>query len=334
VLAAATFGLRGTSPGMGALLCGLVFLGSALVERPVASGIWCFAVVGALPWTAMYRHRPVDIIGVVVMLACQIEFALRVAPDELTFVIFTVVAAGVSGHLTARRVTLTRRAAQRSARLTTERAVATERAVRAERLTLARDLHDVVSHAVVLMVVQAGAAEALLATRPAAARQSLELVRSTADATLEELDRLLSAMRDDGPNTAAAATEARSLRALVERMRAGGLDVDFDQQGRPDEAPSATVYRIVQETLTNALRHAPRAHVEVRVASRAEETTVEVVDDGPGAGSGAYRGYGLIGMAERVERAGGTIYAGPGYRGSGFRVCATFPALREGAVVT
>jgi hypothetical protein len=96
VLAAATFGLRGTSPGISALLCGAVFLISALIERPVAPGIWCFAVVGALSWTALYRARPVGIAGVVVMLGCQIVFALLVDQDLL---IFIVVAASVAGFL-------------------------------------------------------------------------------------------------------------------------------------------------------------------------------------------------------------------------------------------
>lgn len=322
ILAAATFSLRGTAPGLGAALCGAVFLVSALVGHPVMPGIWCFAVVGALPWTVLYRTRSADIAGVVVMLGCQVVFSLLVAPDNLTFVVFTVVAGGTAGFLTARRNTLTRQAAGRTARLTRERAIATERAVRSERLTLARELHDVVSHAVVLMVVQAGAAEALLPGRPVEAHASLDLVRNTADVTLAELDRLSAAVRD---GESANGSDTHSLRALVERMRAGGLDVDFDEQGSLGDTPAATVYRIVQETLTNALRHAPRAHVLVRVASCADGTTVEVADDGPGAIAGAHRGYGLIGMTERVQHAGGTISAGPGSGGTGFRVCANLP---------
>jgi hypothetical protein len=130
--------------------------------------------------------------------------------------------------------------------------------VRSERLTLARELHDVISHAVVLMVVQAGAAEALYASKPLAARRPLDLVRGTAEATLEELERLLVATRDDDSGSAVVAPGTRSVTALVARMRAGGLDVDFAQQRNLADVPSATIYRIVQETLTTALRHAPR----------------------------------------------------------------------------
>jgi signal transduction histidine kinase len=184
-----------------------------------------------------------------------------------------------------------------------------------------------VSHAVVLMVVQAGAAEALLDSRPFEARTALHLVRNTADTTLAELDRLRAVVRDESTDR----PDTRSLRALVERMRAGGLDVDYDHQDALDDAPIPTVYRIVQETLTNALRHAPAAHVLVRVASHADWTTVEVVDDGPGGGSHAHQGYGLIGMTERVRHAGGTISAGPGTDGTGFRVCANLP-VADGAV--
>jgi signal transduction histidine kinase len=324
ILAAATFVLRGMAPGAGAALCGAVFLAGALSGHPLAPGIWCFAVVGALPWTALYRAKPVDIAGVAAMLGCQIVYSLLIAPDDLTLLVFIVVAAGAGGFLTARRNTVIRLAAARTARILRERAIATERAVRSERLTLARELHDVVSHAVVLMVVQAGAAEALLRGRPGEARAALELIRNTATVTLAELDRLRAVVRGEsaiGPDT-------RSLRALVERMRAGGLDIDFDQKG---DAPSATVYRIVQETLTNALRHAPRAHVLVRVASHVDGITVEIVDDGPGACTEAHRGYGLIGMTERVRHAGGTIFAGPGSDGTGFRVCANLPAT-DGSV--
>jgi signal transduction histidine kinase len=204
-------------------------------------------------------------------------------------------------------------------------------AVQGERVMVARDLHDVVSHAVAVMVMQAGAAETLLPGDPERARAALAVVRQTAAETLGELNRLVAAIGagDMGaalPAAGAVEHDADDLAALVHRMSGAGLRISLVLDGRPSGTCGAVVYRIVQEALTNAVRHAPGARVTVTVRVRDDETTVEVVDDGPGSAAGSRRGYGLVGIAERVERAGGHLITGPVSPGTGFRVSARLPA--------
>ena len=152
--------------------------------------------------------------------------------------------------------------------------------------------------------------------------------------TLAELDRLLPALDGgalgDRPGAAGHHTHGPvDLRALVARMRAAGLPVDLEVD---DGSVTTTVYRVVQEALTNVLRHAPGARAGVRVAAADGHVRVSVVDDGPGWAESARRGYGLAGLAERVAQDGGTLRSGAGPDGSGFRVVAEVPLAARAAV--
>jgi signal transduction histidine kinase len=194
--------------------------------------------------------------------------------------------------------------------------------VHAQRLTVARELHDVVSHAIVVMTLQAGAAETLLPTDPTAARAALDRVLTAGTTTLAELDHLFSALRcEDG--AVSSVPVSHDIPALVQRMRAGGLAVQL--QASPQAPSDPLAFRVVQETLTNALRHAPAATVHLTITTTEHGTTIEAVDDGPGATAGAARGYGLVGITERVEQAGGRLETGPGPNGRGFRIRARIP---------
>ncbi|HSE07658.1 MAG TPA: histidine kinase [Nocardioidaceae bacterium] len=205
-------------------------------------------------------------------------------------------------------------------------------AVTRERLRIARELHDVASHAVGVMVLQAGAAAAQRDTDPAAARAALAVVLSSGADALAELAVLRDVLRAGALGTSATlpalATElAQSLAGLAERMQASGLDVvvDLDSTALPDD-PSlrATVYRVAQETLTNAAKHAPGARVVVAVRREEDEIVVEVVDDGNCGGEPGDAGFGLVGLAERVRDQGGEISTGP-RTGGGFAVLARLP---------
>ncbi len=335
VLAAAGAGtvcLRGVAPGLGAALLGGVFLLCGVLGVAIAAGLWIVPAVGILTWSAAYRRTVSGFVGICVLGVGGWVFIDRMAPGDQDMLIEVIVGVAAMALVTADRSTVARSAAVRAERLAAEQAELSEAAVRAERVTVARDLHDVVSHAVVVMVVQAGAAEAQLVSAPAAARQALAVIEQTAVTALGELDQLLYALTE--LDSRAPLSLRRDLRDLVERIRAGGLDVTLhaaDPAMLRVSAAEPVIYRVVQEALTNALRHAAGSHVTVTISSAREDTVVEIVDDGPGATVSTRRGYGLIGLAERVQRLGGEVRTGPGPSGHGFRVWAAIPAVRPGA---
>ncbi|MEV0003715.1 sensor histidine kinase [Micromonospora sp. NPDC050980] len=204
------------------------------------------------------------------------------------------------------------------------------RRVAEERLRIARELHDVVAHHIALINVQAGVAGHLLRARPDAAEEALGHVRSAARTVLDELATLLGLLRrgePDAPTEPAPGLDR--LDALVDGF-AAAQPVRWKLTGRPRPLPSAVdvaAYRIVQESLTNAHRHAPGATVTVGVAYTDAGVVVEIRDDGPGPRTPGDpgSGLGLLGMRERAEAVGGVFHAGPRPDG-GFRVRAELPA--------
>jgi signal transduction histidine kinase len=214
-----------------------------------------------------------------------------------------------------------------------DREAALEAAIADQRRTIARELHDVVAHAVSVMVIQAGAARSVLATAPADAEQAIRAVETTGRDAMTELRRLLDVLADDGdgplPALAPQAGIAQ-IESLVTRVREAGLPAELQVDGMPRQLPAGmdvTVYRIVQEALTNALRYAGRARTVVHLAFAPTELAIEVLDDGPGTVArpdGAPPGRGLIGMRERVLTFGGRLEAGP-RDGRGYAVRAWLP---------
>ena len=249
---------------------------------------------------------------------------------------------------------LTRRAELAEAELDAVAARAATAAV-TERVRIARELHDVVAHHVSLMAVQAEATGALLPDRPEAAAKSADLIASTARQAMGELRRLLGVLR--GPSQSAGTnlserhglTPAASLSRVdevLDAVRAAGLPVTLMVDGDPGAVPAGidlTAYRIVQEALTNTLRHAPGSQARVRISYSAGAVTVQVADSGQPDGGGRPRraadvpdgesalsgaglgpGFGLAGIAERVASCGGSLTVGPDPAG-GFAVTATLP---------
>ena len=199
-----------------------------------------------------------------------------------------------------------------------------------ERARVARELHDVVAHGVSLMVVHAEAADALLDTDPVAARASLHRVSETGRASVAELRRLLDLLRatdtTDGQPTAPA-PGLEQVEQLVDHARSCGLEVDVSRQGPLAElAPGLqlTCYRVVQEALTNVIKHADARHVDVRIRCSTRGLEITVQDDGRGPAAVGGPGHGLAGMAERAAVYDGTVEAGSGPDG-GFRVVARLP---------
>jgi signal transduction histidine kinase len=206
------------------------------------------------------------------------------------------------------------------------RAQAEERAVFGERVRIARELHDVVAHHVSVMGIQASAARRAMDKDPGKARVALTAVEQGARTAVDELHRMLGALRapDDPAPSAAAGIEG--VEALTDRVRDAGLTADYAVFGEPvplTASVSQAAYRIVQEAVTNTLKHAQATEVDVRIRYLAQELEIDVADDGRG-GSPVRAGLGLIGMRERVSVHGGTVEAAP-RSGGGFRVRARLP---------
>ena len=238
----------------------------------------------------------------------------------------------------------TRRAYVRSLE---ERAVLSEaamqeearQAVNAERTRIARELHDVVAHSVSVMVVQAGAARRVLDKEPDRASEAMASIESTGRQSLNELRRLLGMLREaDGTATGRVPQPSiEHIDTLVAQTRDAGLPVTLEIEGEPRPlAPGVdlSAYRIVQEALTNAIKHAGPAEAEVRLCYGADTLELVISDDGRGAdGEEVERtgtpGHGLVGMRERVSLFGGDLQVG-NRPGGGFTVRATLP-LEVGA---
>jgi len=224
----------------------------------------------------------------------------------------------------------------RADRAERDRERAAEQAVHDERARIARELHDVVAHSVSVMVVQASAGRRVLDRDPARAAEAMEVVERTGRTALEELRRLLGVLRADGSGAATQPQPtAGDVAALVEQWRDAGLEVDLRTVGEPPPLSAGvglTVYRVVQEALTNVMKHAGPARAEV-VVRYGDDIRIDVLDDGRGpvrASALPSGGQGLIGMRERVELFGGELSVGP-RPGGGFRVQATIPVARTAA---
>jgi signal transduction histidine kinase len=194
-----------------------------------------------------------------------------------------------------------------------ERDLAADQAVLDERARIARELHDVIAHTVTVMVVQAQAGPDLLAD-PADTRRAFGAIEASGREALAELRRLLGVLRT-GDEKAVIAPQPGlgSLDALVQELRAAGRDVELHVEGRPVELPPGvdlSAFRIVQEALTNTLKHAGAARSDVTVRYGPSLVELEVVDDGPGANGAGGAGHGLIGMRERAALYGGMLEAG------------------------
>ncbi|MEV0116158.1 sensor histidine kinase [Streptomyces sp. NPDC050844] len=208
-----------------------------------------------------------------------------------------------------------------------------ERAKVEERLRIARDLHDVVTHSVGLIAVKAGIANHVVDSHPEEAREALTVIEDVGRTALRDLRATLRVLRRDGEadEDLGPAPGLAALPQLARAAEAAGVRVDLDSRcdERPPDGVATAAYRIVQEALTNVLKHAAPTRCRIQLRAEGGVLTVDVYDDGPGAGA-AHRpaapggGLGLVGMRERVTAHGGTLTAGP-RAGGGFRVTAALP---------
>lgn len=251
--------------------------------------------------------------------------------SELFYVPLVFAVAWVAGFLLRGRAEQTEVAEERAARAEAERATAARVAVAEERTRIARELHDVVAHAVSVMVLQVGAVRHKLPDSLGDDRDALRGVEETGRAALTEMRRVLGALRQDGDVVEMAPQPGLDdLDALLDEVGRAGVPVTLQVEGDAAPLPRAielSAYRIVQEALTNTLKHAGASRADVVLRYGDADLGIEVCDDGGGAGgaaSGNGDGHGLVGVRERVTVYGGEMSAGPA-PGGGFRLCARLP---------
>jgi len=234
----------------------------------------------------------------------------------------------VLGDAVRSRRTVERAAAEREAERERHARDEADRRLADERLRIAQEVHDVVAHAMVAINVQAGVAAHVLHKRPGQAETALTEIKRVSGAALDDLRATLGLLRDESAAAPVHPTRVLSeVPDLAAPLRAAGVHVDVDLDGPEERVPSpvgAAAYRIVQEALTNVLRHADASSAVVRVAIGARSVEIEVRNDGVVAPAANGGGRGLRGMAERAEALGGRIEAGPRDEG-GWQVHATLP---------
>jgi signal transduction histidine kinase len=237
------------------------------------------------------------------------------------------------GRATASRARLTAELHEAAVRADEERESEASRAVADERRRIAREMHDVVAHSVSMMVVQAGGARRILDRDPARAVAAAELIEQTGREALAEMRRLLGVLHPGEHAEYTPQPSLAELEALVERTRVAGVPVTLEVEGQRRELPAGldlAAYRVVQEALTNVVKHGGGAPTDVHVHYRADAVEVRIADRGNGAlttrldGSG----HGLVGMRERVRMYGGELHAGRRH-GGGFEVHVRLPLEGE-----
>lgn len=294
-------------------------------------------IVACYSMGAHARPRDMAVGAAMVATFVMVGFAVdpgRGGAGDFLFVGVLFGGAWILGHLIRRRGDEARLLRAQAAESERRRAEDAQRAVRAERARIARELHDVIAHSLSVMVVQTGVVRRRLRHDRPADSELLDEVEQTGRGAIGELRRLLGILRAEGEELSLDPQPGLDrLPPLLEQMRETGLAVGMTVEGHPVQLPPGmdlAAYRIVQEALTNTLRHAgsgARAEVAIRWNGAAVE--LEVQDDGAGAAPlGHGTGHGLIGMRERAVLYEGTLDAGP-RQGGGFRVHAVLPLARS-----
>jgi signal transduction histidine kinase len=299
-------------------------------------GWWPFGLLIALYSAAAHLPRRASIVaGAVSLLAVAVPTVVHVdwSPfgwDDLALVagrLVPVAAAWILGDNIRTRREHLRTLRERAEQLEREQEANARRAAVEEQARIARELHDVIAHNLSVIVLQATGADAVFERDPADARRAVRTIGVTARQALDELRRVLDVLRADGTQASRAPQpDLGSLERLIGSVRAAGLPVDLEIDGEHRALPAAvelSAYRIVQEALTNTLRHADATKATVVVRYAPEVLELEISDDGKAKANGS-GGHGLAGMRERAAMFGGEVVAGPA-DGGGYRVEARLP---------
>jgi signal transduction histidine kinase len=314
------------------------FFPSALLfplSGDAAFGVWV-ALLVALYSVGAHSGGWQAVAGVLAMLAVVLGVVAAdpegADPGSYVFFLFVVGGPWLAGRAIRHRRLSERHLEARALAAEREREEKARAAVAEERVRIARELHDVVAHAISVIVVQARGGRRSLTTQPEEAREAFDSIEASGREALAEMRRLLGMLRQGDEELALVPQPSlRHLDALVAQVNEAGLPVELSVEGEPAALPPGvdlSAYRIVQEALTNALKHAGPATAQVVVRYGAEHLEVEVTDTGrrPAGGDGA--GHGLVGMRERVTLFGGDLEAGRRGEG-GFAVRARLPLVSE-----
>ncbi|MFF2790635.1 sensor histidine kinase [Streptomyces sp. NPDC058049] len=298
-----------------------------LVDIPLAQFV-AFDV--ALGWITATRPRSTGRAAAgwtLGMMACYLLTRLLLGASLGASAVLVMVLPAVVAWLIGRSVREDRQHAQAL------RTQLTTQAVTAERLRIARELHDMVAHSIGIIALQAGAASRVMETQPTMAHAALQTIEAAARETLSGLRRMLGALRQAEPGQQAEAVPLdpapglADIDRLAERTTKAGVRVDVRRQGERRQLPpeiDMSAYRIIQEAVTNVVRHTGATSCQVSIDCQDSELSIEVLDSGPSRSSSSGSGYGLVGMRERVGLLHGDFRAEPRPEG-GFRVAARLP---------
>jgi signal transduction histidine kinase len=276
-------------------------------------------------------QRRLMLLGWLIGVSVTIDHKEGADPYEYAFQLLGVVCAYALGVLARVQRAYATELEDRARRLERERAADTERARAQERSRIARDMHDILAHAVSLMVVQAEAGPVVVRSDPARAEAAFDAIATTGRDAMTQLRRILGVLKEEGGASARRLPQPRvsALAELVRQVAAStGLRIGLRASGEPRPLPpdaEVAAYRVVQEALTNTVKHAYASSAVVELDWTKEALTVTVTDDGRGPVPGADGGHGLVGIRERAAACGGTAEAGHGPDG-GFRVVVRLPA--------
>ncbi|UYQ65531.1 sensor histidine kinase [Streptomyces peucetius] len=307
--------------------------GPAGIVAPAETQAWQIAYLQAVLTgllvgrIAATRSRPAAAVAALVALGTQMGSAAYYRDGVGSF----LAASAFLALMTVTAWTLGHSARERREHTAALQVRAAEQAVTEERLRIARELHDMVAHSIGVIAIQAGVGRRVIDTQPSEARNALAAIEDTSRDTLAGLRRMLGALRQAEPGEGAPRGPApvlADLDRLVERTRDAGVRVDLEWRGERRPLPAEielSAYRIVQEAITNVVRHSGADACRVTVDCGEDDLSVEITDEGRGlSGLPGAAGYGLTGMRERAVLLHGEFTAGP-HPGGGFRVAARLP---------
>jgi signal transduction histidine kinase len=320
-------------------VCGAALVLGVFLTSPPDLGPPVFAVVVSAYSVGGHAEGRRGLLGFGLITGTIALICLISTPEDILFPLFIFgVLPWMLGRSLSTHTTLARELAEKEARARHTREQEEASAVAVERNRVARELHDVLAHNLSVMVIQAAGARRLLDRDPEAAAEAAELIRENGREALIELRHVFGAVRRGEGEGLEGTPGLANVEGLVERARAAGLPVTLTVEGRPLElspGPDMAAYRLVQEALTNTLKHAGRASTEVVVGYRPDAVVIEIRDEGddpaPAAEPFESGGHGLVGMRERVGLYGGEVEAGT-RSGGGFVVRARLPFEEAGVV--